>query len=93
MDNASAGEAAGIAMGLVQMGTLNNMAMNDMIAAAHDTTHEKIIRGLAVGVSFIVYGREEQADDLIRQLTSDPVTYLSFMFFINHHAYLVKRTT
>ena len=71
MDNASAGEAAGIAMGLVKLGTADEMAMTDMITAAHDTTHEKIIRGLAVGVSFLVYGREEQADNLINELTSD----------------------
>jgi len=42
-----------------------------MITAAQETSHEKIIRGLAVGVSFLVYGREEQADNLINELTSD----------------------
>jgi 26S proteasome regulatory subunit N2 len=69
-DSAVAGEAAGIAMGLVMLGSASaNCA--EMINFAHDTQHEKIIRGLAIGLALIMYGREEEADTLIDQLMSD----------------------
>ncbi|CAI5947250.1 unnamed protein product [Closterium sp. NIES-64] len=69
-DSAVAGEAAGIAMGLLLVGTASERAA-EMLAYAHDTQHEKIIRGLAVGISLVVYGREEEADILIQQMTTD----------------------
>jgi 26S proteasome regulatory subunit N2 len=71
MDNAVAGEAAGLAMGLVMLGTGSAVAIKEMIAYAHDTQHEKIIRGLATGLALVVYGREEEADGLIEQLLGD----------------------
>ncbi|EIE88462.1 hypothetical protein G6F46_008395 [Rhizopus delemar] len=70
-DNAVAGEASGLAMGLVMLGTANEQALEEMLQYAHETQHEKIIRGLAVGMSFIMYGKEEQADDLIDKLLED----------------------
>ncbi|KAL7753562.1 proteasome regulatory particle base subunit [Sorochytrium milnesiophthora] len=70
-DSAVAGEAAGLAMGLVMLGTASEKAIQDMLQYAHDTNHEKIIRGLAVGMSLLMYGREEQADALIEQLAAD----------------------
>lgn len=70
-DSAVAGESAGIAMGLVMLGTASQTAVEEMIQYAHETQHEKIIRGLALGISLIMYGREEQADVLIEQLCSD----------------------
>ncbi|HLM69704.1 MAG TPA: HEAT repeat domain-containing protein, partial [Longimicrobium sp.] len=69
-DSAVAGEAAGIAMGLLMVGTASNKAA-EMLAYAHDTQHEKIIRGLALGIALVVYGREEEADTLIEQMTRD----------------------
>ncbi|KAL0904752.1 hypothetical protein M5K25_026900 [Dendrobium thyrsiflorum] len=69
-DNAVAGEAAGISMGLLMVGTASDKA-SEMLAYAHDTQHEKIIRGLALGIALTVYGREEDADTLIEQLTRD----------------------
>lgn len=69
-DNAVAGEAAGISMGLLMVGTASEKA-GEMLAYAHDTQHEKIIRGLALGIALIVYGREEEADTLIEQMTRD----------------------
>ena len=68
-----AGEAAGLAMGLVMLGTASSKAIDEMIQYAHETQHEKIIRGLAVGISMIMYGREEEADVLIEQLCTDKV--------------------
>lgn len=69
-DSAVAGEAAGIAMGLLMVGTASEKAA-EMLAYAHDTQHEKIIRGLALGIALVVYGREEEADTLIEQMTRD----------------------
>ena len=42
-----------------------------MVAYAHETQHEKILRGLAVGISLVMYGRLEEADPLIESLTGD----------------------
>lgn len=71
-DSALNGEAVGLAMGLVMLGTGNMRALEDMIQYAHDTQHEKIIRGLAVGMALIMYGRQEGADELINGLLGDP---------------------
>ena len=43
-DSAVAGEAAGISMGLLMVGSASDKAQ-EMLAYAHDTQHEKIIRG------------------------------------------------
>ncbi|KAG6525666.1 hypothetical protein ZIOFF_015632 [Zingiber officinale] len=69
-DSAVAGEAAGISMGLLMVGTASEKA-SEMLAYAHDTQHEKIIRGLSLGIALTVYGREEEADFLIEQMTRD----------------------
>lgn len=70
-DSALNGEAVGLAMGLIMLGTGNIKALEDMITYAHETQHEKIVRGLAVGMALIMYGRQEGADELIEGLLSD----------------------
>lgn len=70
-DSAINGEAVGLAMGLVMLGTGNVKALDDMIQYAHDTQHEKIVRGLALGMALIMYARQEAADDLINGLLED----------------------
>lgn len=71
-DSALNGEAVGLAMGLIMLGTGNIKALEDMIAYAHETQHEKIVRGLALGMALIMYGRQEGADELIEGLLNDP---------------------
>lgn len=71
-DSAINGEAVGLAMGLIMLGTGNVKALEDMITYAHETTHEKIVRGVAIGMALIMYGRQEGADALIEGLLSDP---------------------
>jgi len=71
-DSALNGEAVGLAMGLIMLGTGNIKALEDMIIYAHDTQHEKIVRGLAIGMALIMYGRQEGADELIEGLLNDP---------------------
>eukprot|EP00096_Caligus_rogercresseyi_P009928 TRINITY_DN3477_c0_g1_i4.p1 TRINITY_DN3477_c0_g1~~TRINITY_DN3477_c0_g1_i4.p1 ORF type:complete len:967 (+),score=385.28 TRINITY_DN3477_c0_g1_i4:94-2994(+) len=70
-DDAVVGEAAGLAMGLVQLGSKDATAIEDMVSYAHETQHEKILRGLAVGISLVMYGLLEEADPLIDSLCSD----------------------
>lgn len=70
-DSAINGEAVGIAMGLVMLGTGNYRALEDMAQYAHDTQHEKIVRGLAMGMALIVYGQQEEADELINGMLDD----------------------
>ncbi|XP_057651046.1 26S proteasome non-ATPase regulatory subunit 1 [Diorhabda carinulata] len=81
-DDANTGEAAGIAMGMVMLGSSNPTTIMDMVAYAQESQHEKILRGLAVGISFTMYGRLEEADMLIQQLTSDkdPILRRSGMY-------------
>lgn len=71
-DSALNGEAVGLSMGLIMLGTGNGKALEDMITYAHETTHEKTVRGLAIGMALIMYGRQEGADVLIEGLLNDP---------------------
>lgn len=71
-DSALNGEAVGLSMGLIMLGTGNIKALEDMITYAHETTHEKIVRGVAIGMALIMYGRQEGADVLIEGLLNDP---------------------
>ncbi|OZJ03048.1 hypothetical protein BZG36_03705, partial [Bifiguratus adelaidae] len=77
-DSAVASEAAGLAMGLVMLGTGSEKAIHEMLQYARETQHEKIIRGLAVGMALIMYGREEQADGIIEQLSEDKDAILRY---------------
>merc|ERR1719367_1001153 len=67
-DDAVTGEAAGIAIGLCELGSKSASAIEDMVAYAQETQHEKILRGLAVGIALVMYGRLEEADPLITSL-------------------------
>jgi 26S proteasome regulatory subunit N2 len=74
-DSASAGEGAALAIGLLLLGQSDSaVAQNsipDLLNYAHDTDHEKIIRGLALAIAMMVYGKEEGADVIIEQLARD----------------------
>lgn len=74
-DNAVAGEAAGLAMGLVMLETGSQKALDEMLQYAHETEHEKIVRGLAIGMAMINIHREEEADAFIELLlvAEDPI--------------------
>ena len=71
-DSAINGEAVGVALGLVMLGTGNVKLLEEMVQYAHETQHEKIVRGLAMGIALIMYGRQEAADELINGLLGDP---------------------
>uniref|UniRef100_A0A061QUJ8 26S proteasome non-ATPase regulatory subunit 1 homolog n=1 Tax=Tetraselmis sp. GSL018 TaxID=582737 RepID=A0A061QUJ8_9CHLO len=82
-DSAVAGEAAGIAMGLLEAGSATEKCM-EMLHYAHDTQHEKIIRGLAIGLALIMFGREEMSDAIVEEMThdQDPILRYGGMFVI-----------
>ena len=71
-DSALNGEAVGLAMGLIMLGTGNAEALEVMFTYAHETTHEKIVRGCAIGMALIMFGRQEGADVMIEGLLNDP---------------------
>jgi len=77
-ESAVAGQAAGMAMGMVLLGSGNGEALEEMLHYAHDTQHAKIIRGLALGMALILYGREEQADTAILQMITDKDPIIRF---------------
>ncbi len=55
-----------------------------MLQYAQETQHEKILRGLAVGIALTMYGRLEEADTLIETLSrdKDPILRWSGMYTI-----------
>lgn len=60
------------------LGSKNAQAIEDMVGYAQETQHEKILRGLAVGIALVMYGRMEEADALIESLCRDKVR--SYLF-------------
>ena len=86
-DSAVAGEAAGMAIGMVLVGsgagnTTNSLPgggekeeimelVTELKNYARETQHEKIIRGIAMGLALIQYGQEENADAVIEEMRSD----------------------
>lgn len=81
MDSAVAGEASGYAMGLVMLGTAASEPVREMLQYARETQHEKIIRGLGMGIAFIFYSRQEEADETIKLLLAEKVCY---PFYLGH---------
>ena len=55
-----------------------------MFQYAQETQHEKILRGLAVGIALVMYGRLEEADPLIESLCrdKDPILRWSGMYTV-----------
>jgi len=70
-DAAVSGEAAGIAAGLIMLGSGNESVASDLLNFAHDTQHEKIIRGASLGVALVMFGREEGSEGIIEQMVND----------------------
>ncbi len=82
-DNAVAGESAALSIGLLLLGAgastpLAEGAIRELLGYAHDTQHEKIIRGLALALALIMYGQEENAEPLIEQLSRDRDSILRY---------------
>jgi len=83
-DSAVAGEAAALGMGLIMLGSGSQKAIEEMLGYAHDTQHEKIIRGLALALGMTMYGREEECDTLVSTLLhdADPILRYGAMYTV-----------
>lgn len=68
-DRPEPGETAGYAMGMVMLGLGQSEIVDDMRQLAENTEHEKIMRGIAMGLAFVMYGCEQKADPLIEILS------------------------
>ncbi|WVQ77147.1 hypothetical protein IAR50_006830 [Cryptococcus sp. DSM 104548] len=77
-DEATAGEAAGLSMGLIMLGTASEKALDEMLSYARETQHEKIIRGLAMGIAFLMYGQREAANPVIDRLLEEKDAILRY---------------
>lgn len=55
-----------------------------LLQYAQETQHEKILRGLAVGIALTMYARLEEADPLVTSLSTDkdPVLRRSGMYTV-----------
>jgi hypothetical protein len=85
-DNATAGEAAGYALGLIMLGSASEKALEEMISYARETQHEKIIRSLAVGIAFVMYGTRERADGIIQALMEEKVSIYQYYRYYHEPA-------
>lgn len=70
-DSAVAGEGAGLAMGMLLCGSAASGKTEEMLSYARDTQHEKIVRGLALGMALTCLASEESADTLAETLLLD----------------------
>jgi hypothetical protein len=61
-------------MGLIMLGTGDSTIANEMLTYTRETQHEKIIRGLAVGLAFLYFGRQDQADEIAKELLAEKVS-------------------
>ena len=57
-DDAVVGEAAGLAMGMIMLGSGSPTAIDDLLSYARETQHDKIVRGIALGLALVVYGQQ-----------------------------------
>lgn len=66
-----------MALGLVMLGAgPEGDVLRQMVDYGRETQHEKIIRGLCVGIALIVFGRREEAEVVIDDLIHDKVCFL-----------------
>eukprot|EP00659_Diplonema_papillatum_P002419 gene2419-3757_t len=70
-DNAVSGEAATVAIGLLYLGSGDERAVEELLGHGKDTQHEKMIRGVSMALSMLMYGKEGHADVLIEDMLGD----------------------
>ncbi|KJP85181.1 hypothetical protein AK88_05199 [Plasmodium fragile] len=70
-DSAVAGESAAYAIGLLKLGSGDEKCVDELLAYAHDTQHEKITRACSISLGFVMFQKEKGADALIEELIND----------------------
>ena len=53
---------------ILSIGTANDPVLTDLLQFARESQHEKILRGIAVGIALLYYQRQEEADSVIETL-------------------------
>ena len=71
VSSATSGMAAGIAIGLIMMGTGKEDVINDLLQQCLLSEHNKIVRGIGIGLSLVMYGLQEKADTLILTMLTE----------------------
>ena len=66
-------------MGLILLGTADTTSVDEMLTYTWETQHKKIICGLAVGVGFIYYRHQEEADETIQIHLAEKICRPSFV--------------
>ena len=67
-DTPEPGEAAGYAFGMIMLGCGECEELRELHAYAEQCEHEKITRGLAMSFAFMMYGRQDHAENTIKEL-------------------------
>ena len=57
-NDSAVAEASAISIGLIMLGKANETAITEMLQYAHETKHEKIIRGVALCVALNMFGEK-----------------------------------
>uniref|UniRef100_A0A8C9GY65 26S proteasome non-ATPase regulatory subunit 1 n=1 Tax=Piliocolobus tephrosceles TaxID=591936 RepID=A0A8C9GY65_9PRIM len=100
-DSAVAGESAAYAIGLLKLGSGDEKCVDELLAYAHDTQHEKITRACSISLGFIMFQKEKEADLLIEELINDKDAIIRYggMFTIalaycglsNYNKHIIKK--
>jgi 26S proteasome regulatory subunit N2 len=77
-DNAVAGEAAALSIGLVMAGSGDTALIQELLQYARETQHEKIVRGIASAAALIAYGQRDAVLGLVDELANDKDAILRF---------------
>lgn len=64
-------EAASLAIGLVNVGSALPDRAKDMLTFARGNPHDRVVRNISIALALTNYGRQESADSMIEDLTSD----------------------
>ncbi|SBT42057.1 26S proteasome regulatory subunit RPN2, putative (RPN2) [Plasmodium ovale wallikeri] len=100
-DSAVAGESAAYAIGLLKLGSGDEKCVDELLAYAHDTQHEKITRACSISLGFVMFQKEKEADVLIEDLINDKDAIIRYggMFTIalaycglsNYNKHIIKK--
>ena len=67
------GEAAAYALGLIMLGCGATDELNEFLRVICNTQHEKITRGGAMGLAFMMYGKQQECEGLVKELLNSRV--------------------
>lgn len=70
-DSAVAGEGAAYSIGLLKLGSGDFKCVDELLAYAHDTQHEKIIRACSIGIGFVLFQKENEAMVVLNEMIND----------------------